>query len=171
MMNWLQRLKSGEEINLSDNTLDLPQVFQLAEQIFGILWSFMYFFSIEYSEISGDALAVGLELIPSLLMLFKKTTGAPQLTREVIGQVILLCVDENSPSIPICDEMRAVLDDSSEDMSTKILAASILSYSNDYFYSVLPILSSCIDGDWESWMKQAQELAINSVNVLLFYLF
>lgn len=155
----MESLSLDPEMQISENELDLKQVFQMAEQIFGLLWPLVYFSKIKVvSEISRDALELGIELISHMLFFFSKDTGAPQITREVMGQVILLCVEENHPTSQICQVMKSVLDDSSEPITLRVLAASILVSQSSEHYHILSVLASCLNQDWNSWMIQANQL-------------
>lgn len=96
-----------------------------------------------------------------MLFFFSKAAAAPQVTREVMGQVILLCVEENPPTSQMCQAMKYVMDDSSEPISLRVLAASILaSQSGDYYHEILSVFASCLNQDWASWIDQAKQSGI-----------
>lgn len=41
MMNRMELLRLNPEMEISENELDVEQIFQMAEQIFGLLWPLM----------------------------------------------------------------------------------------------------------------------------------
>ena len=118
------------------------------------------------SEISGDALSVGIELMSLLLFFFRKETNASRTTREVMGQVILLCVDELTPSSQICVEMKAIVDDVSEPLNLRVIAASVLAHLDEYFYDIFPTLTSVLNQDWLAWINQINQVGSTPIPIV-----
>ena len=48
-MNHIEAIRSNSRSEIAENELDLDHMFQMAEQIFGLLWPLMYDFKIQYS--------------------------------------------------------------------------------------------------------------------------
>jgi hypothetical protein len=118
------------------------------------------------SEISGSALALGIQLISHILFFFTKETAAPQATREVMGQVILLCFEDNQPTPQVYQVMKSVMNDPSESISLRVLAASIVAQSGDCISDILLVFELCLNQDWKSWVDQAKQPEIQ-VTLLL----
>ena len=118
------------------------------------------------SEISGAALALAIELISHLLFFFSKETGAPQVTREVMGQVILLCVEDNQPTAHVFEVMKSVMNDPSESISLRVLAASVFARNGDFWSDILVVFQLCLNQDWKSWFDQAKQPGIVSGQVI-----
>jgi hypothetical protein len=118
------------------------------------------------SEISGAALALAIELISHLLFFFSKENAAPQVTREVMGQVILLCVEDNQPTAHVFEVMKSVMNDPSESISLRVLAASVFAQSGDLMPDVLAVFQLCLNQDWKSWFDQAKQPGLVSGQVI-----